>query len=170
MQKIKTNNLCLKFITFFIVLNLVTLASAATMQTSFLVSATVQNSCLTSTFTADPLNFGNYTGNLAQSFNTIHFQCTVGDNLSFAINPGNSGSFPGTRYMVNGSYQLNYNVYTSNSYATIWGDGTGGTSTQTVVATGVPNQTLTAYGQVPAGQTTVPAGAYNDTLTVTVTY
>lgn len=70
--------------------------------------------------------------------------------------------------------RLQYNLYTTASYGTVWGDGTSGTlavsGTVTPLSLGVPvlgNHTV--YGKVPALQT-VRAGAYVDSILVTVNY
>jgi spore coat protein U-like protein len=64
---------------------------------------------------------------------------------------------------------LNYNIYTSAARTTVWGNGTSGTATIGGTGTGT-SQSVTVYGRVGSGQTSVPAGAYADTVAVTVTY
>ncbi len=66
-----------------------------------------------------------------------------------------------------GSNLLNYTLYSNAGRSTVWGQ-TVGTDTQAATATGLPIG-YTIYGQIPAQQT-VPAGAYADSVTVTVTY
>jgi spore coat protein U domain-containing protein, fimbrial subunit CupE1/2/3/6 len=89
------------------------------------------------------------------------------------LSTGSSGTYM-PRTMVFAAQRLNYNIYFSNAYAQIWGDGTGGSfygvATLTL-APGNPTQQATGvlYGQIPAGQD-VGAGAYLDTIVVTVTY
>jgi spore coat protein U-like protein len=53
----------------------------------------------------------------------------------------------------------------------VWGDGTAGTATvvQPKVMRNKPPAAITIYGRIPAGQD-VSAGAYGDTLTVTITW
>ena len=80
---------------------------------------------------------------------------------------GSSGSVA-TRTMESGANSVNYSLYTSGTYATIWGDGTSGTSTHPHSGTG-STTTLTIYGRVPS-QTTPTAATYSDTITITVTY
>jgi spore coat protein U-like protein len=65
--------------------------------------------------------------------------------------------------------RLNYNLFTSPSLGTVWGDGSSGTST--VVLRRVRRRrpvTATIYGRIPPGQN-VSVGAYSDALTVTIT-
>ena len=62
---------------------------------------------------------------------------------------------------------LNYALYQDVGRATLWGQTIG---TDTVAGTGSgATQTLTVYGRIPALQGSA-AGAYTDTITVTLTY
>ena len=67
---------------------------------------------------------------------------------------------------------MNYNLNTRSDYASIWGDGTGGTGTISdgfrlgVVGAGGDN---TICGRIPALQT-ASGGVYGDTIVVGVTY
>jgi spore coat protein U-like protein len=71
--------------------------------------------------------------------------------------------------MTSGANLLSYNIYTSAARTTVWGDGTG--SSATIGGTGTGSaQSVTVYGRVSGGQTTVPVGSYADTVAVTVTY
>lgn len=142
---------------------------AATETTSFTVSATVTDTC--QSLTADNINFGNY--NPLSASNTdatgnIQITCTNNTSYSVALSSGGSGSYSTRQLNDGGSNNLNYNLYTSASYSTVWGDGTG--SSDTVDQTGSGNQdTLTVYGRLPAGQSVANA-SYSDTINVTVTY
>jgi len=84
-----------------------------------------------------------------------------------------SGTFnPRQMKLTTGSDILNYNIFTTSARTTIWGDGTGGTSSvQANRPPGKPNPwstILTMYARIPSGQN-VSVGSYSDTLTVTVT-
>jgi spore coat protein U-like protein len=68
--------------------------------------------------------------------------------------------------MLRGPYTLNYNLYTTASRTTVWGDGTGGTSTLNGLAFGA---THTVYATVPARQN-VRVGQYTDNIIVTLTF
>jgi spore coat protein U-like protein len=77
--------------------------------------------------------------------------------------------------MKNGASSLEYNLYTTNALASVWGDGTASTATRTGTGTGLSaagEQTLTVYGALPnsAANQDAPAGSYLDTITVTVSY
>jgi spore coat protein U-like protein len=105
---------------------------------------------------------------------TISVTCSgsVGDavNYSIALSPGD-GSLV-SRTMEATSTNLNYNLYTDGSHAVIWGDGTSGTGTvsdsYTLTASSITRQYF-VYGEIPA-QNGPFAGAYMDTLVITVTY
>lgn len=148
-------------------------AYAATATTSFQVSATILKAC---TVTAGALNFGTYAaGSGALNVNsTINVNCTNSTPFTVALNGGTTtGGKIAQRLLANGTNTLQYNLYTSNTYATVFGDGTA--SSATISGTGVgllTSSPVTVYGQLPdsaANQTAVP-GTYTDTITVTVTY
>ncbi len=89
---------------------------------------------------------------------------------TIAISPGNTKQFPRYREMWrNGSDNsrvLEYNFYTTSNYNIVWGDGTGGSSVETI------NQNVTTFNAVIFArlqyrQSAVTAGEYSDTVTVT---
>lgn len=147
-------------------------ASAATVTTTFGVTATVLKTCAVA---ANPLAFGNYTpGSGALSANTtVNVKCTKGTTFSVALNGGTTtGGTIAQRLMSNGTDTLQYNLYTTAAFATVFGDGTTGATmpgTGTGVATAVA---LTVFGNLPDNATNqnVSTGAYADTINVTVTY
>jgi spore coat protein U-like protein len=87
-----------------------------------------------------------------------------------ALSAGNSGTFV-ERSLRSGPQQLGYNLYTAPTYATVFGDGSPGTATLTLVTAGLGQPLVPAlvYGRMPAGQN-VGTGSYSDTITVTVTF
>jgi spore coat protein U-like protein len=107
---------------------------------------------------------------------TITVTCTgnIGDpvNSSIALSQGGASSFY-PRIMTAGSPQLDYNLYLDALHTTVWGDGTGGTSTvsDSYTLSSSPNQRqYNVYGVIGGGQNTDPAGSYTDTLVATLTY
>jgi spore coat protein U-like protein len=72
---------------------------------------------------------------------------------------------------VSGTSQtLNYNLYTSGAYTTVWGDGTASTGTVTGSGAGLLSTSPhTVHGRLFQGQDLPPA-AYASTITVTVDY
>ncbi|BBK30917.1 spore coat protein U-like protein [Stella humosa] len=142
-------------------------------------------SCLllcTCTVVTTPVSFSDYNpingpavlnnGNVAVTCR-VFLGLNIGLLVSYeiAISAGQSGSVA-QRKMFKGGDSLNYNLYTSNSYGTIWGT----SAPNTVVdgyALALVNTTKnhTVFGRIPAGQNTVPVGDYSDTtVVVTVTY
>jgi spore coat protein U-like protein len=126
------------------------------------------------TLSATPVAFGTYNatvGSPTDASGTITLTCADGaddlPSLTVSLSTGIAGTFA-PRHMVMGGDNLIYNLYTSAAYATVWGDGTGGTATQSHT-TGGNTTSFTVYGRVPAAQYVAP-GAYSDTITVTVTY
>lgn len=147
-------------------------ASAATVTTTFGVTATVLKTC---SVAANPLGFGNYTpgaGPLAAN-TTVNVKCTKGTPFTVALNGGTTtGGTIAQRLMSNGTDTLQYNLYTTAAFATVFGDGTTGSTmpgTGTGIATAVA---LTVFGNLPDSATNqnVSTGAYSDTINVTVTY
>jgi len=93
-------------------------------------------------------------------------------NYSIALSSG-PGSFV-TRLMNSGAQTIQYNLFTSAAFTSVWGDGTSGTSVVTGSLTGPPgNQsaTHTVHGRILGGQNAAP-GNYSTTspITVTVTF
>lgn len=94
---------------------------------------------------------------------TVKVKCPASATYTISLSAG-AGTFA-SRVMLNGSYKLNYNLYTDSQDLTIWGDGTSGT----VTISGSGGASYTVYGLIPALQN-VPVGSYSDTITVTVTF
>jgi spore coat protein U-like protein len=124
---------------------------------------------------ATALSFGSYTpASASPASTTVTIACgLLGLDLlpdfTVALSAGNATT-PSGRYLVMSGNHLGYNIYTSTGYATVWGDGSGGSVTQSfnsVLSLGTIN--YTGYGRIPAGQN-VAAGPYTDNITVTVTY
>lgn len=126
---------------------------------------------------ATPTAFGTYSpgaGAPDTANGTVTIACTapVTDtlpNFTVALDGGSAASFT-PRQMSFASLHLNYNLYTSSAFTTVWGDGTSGTVTQNYDSgSGLGTINLTAYGNLPSGQYAAP-GNYADTITVTVSY
>jgi spore coat protein U-like protein len=136
-----------------------------TATTSFTVTAIVTNSC---TIAAGALNFGTYTGAVLTNSTMITAKCTLNGPYYVGLDAGTAtGATVTTRKMTSGTHTLNYSLYSNSARTTNWGN-TVGSDTVSGTGTGA-NQSLTVYGQVPAGQTLFP-GSYTDTITATITY
>ena len=146
------------------------------------LAAPVAQAVVSCTVSASGVNFGIYNPLSAaplDSTGSVTVTCTLQSggattvNMIAKLSAGSSGSFA-ARTMVSGVQQLKYNLYWSNAYAQVWGDGTGGSfyGTATLALTAAnPTQQAngTMYGQIPAAQD-VGAGSYLDTIVVTVSY
>lgn len=147
-------------------------AQAATKTDAFQVSATVAKNCV---IDAPDLNLGSFDGtNNLNASSTISVRCTSGTTFNVDLSTGNSGSYA-MRTLVNGADALNYNLFTSSAYTTIWGDGSASTGRGSGTGAGmaaVNAQSLTVYGRLQASDNTGPvaAGTYTDNITATVTY
>jgi spore coat protein U-like protein len=147
-------------------------ASAATVTTTFAVSATVLKTC---SVAANPLGFGNYTPSVGAltANTTVNVKCTKTTPFTVTLNGGSTaGGTIAQRLMTNGTDTLQYNLYTTAAFATLFGDGTTGVGVAGVgtgLATAVA---VTVYGSLPDNATNqaVSTGAYTDTINVTVTY
>jgi spore coat protein U-like protein len=145
-------------------------AWAGSQNTPMSVSATVTANCTVSTTSVAFGNVNAVSGSNYDATGTVSVTCTSGSGWSASASVGGgSGATFTTRRMTSGANTLNYTLYTDSGRNTVWGDGTGTTGTLSGTGNGAA-QTLTVYGRVPSGQTTVPAGSYADTVSVTVTY
>jgi len=151
---------------------------AGTANGTFVVSATVLAVCQMS---ATAINFGTYipgNGTTLKANSTISIQCTSGTNApTLALNAGASGGTMANRLMLGpGAAKLQYNLYTSASYGTVFGDGTGGSSTVPVTIGTASFTTpvhVTVFGEFldsAANRLAAGAGTYTDTVTATLTY
>ena len=101
-----------------------------------------------------------------ESTSTVTVTCPSLTPYAISLSPG-IGTY-GQRQMTSGSNTLNYNLYTSSLYNSIWGDGTGSTTTVNGNAdNNGSNQTI--YGRLPHQPAAVP-GSYSDSIVVTVNY
>jgi spore coat protein U-like protein len=119
------------------------------------------------------LNLGTFDGtNDLAANSTISVRCTSGTTYTVDLSAGSSTSY-GARTLVNGTDVLTYNLYTTGTYTTVWGDGTGSTGRGSGTGAGMAtSQSLTVYGQLLAINNAGPiaAGSYLDNLVATITY
>jgi len=111
---------------------------------------------------------------------TLTLQCTWSgsggaEHVTYVVtvSTGLSGTYAAGA-MASGANTLTYNLYTDAARTQIWGNGAAGTSVwngNMNVSNGQPVRTATAidYGRIPSGQDAA-AGAYSDTITVTVNF
>ncbi len=141
-------------------------AQATTATATFVVSTSIQATCLIST---TPLSFGTYTGLTLTSTSSVTVTCTNGTAYDVGLSAGTAtGATVIARSMVGpGGALLAYELDTDAGHTINWGNTV---DVDAVEATGTGlGQSYTVYGQVHAGQYFAP-GIYSDTITATVTY
>lgn len=107
----------------------------------------------------DPLSAQN-----TDSAGSVSVSCDSSDTFTIAFSSGHGTML--SRQMQSGGYSMIYNLYTDSLRSIVWGDGTGGTS---LVSTTGTSATFAVYGRIPAAQN-LPAGSYNDSIVVTLTF
>jgi spore coat protein U-like protein len=150
-------------------------ANAGTATTNFAVTVTLLSTCSAS---ATAVAFPNYTpgGGAVTANGTISVKCTNTSPFHVALNAGSStGDAFSQRLMTlaAGTATLQYNLYTTAAFATVFGDGTGTTVTMPGTGAGLATPTtVTVYGRVldSAANQAIAPGSYSDTITVTVSY
>jgi spore coat protein U-like protein len=95
-------------------------------------------------------------------------QCAPGQ-VTISIGTGQSGSYAPRAMRGAGGDVLAYNLFLDAARTRVWGDGTTAGTSRWPSASSDKGKRLTVYARVFAGQD-VPAGAYADTLTVTIDY
>lgn len=145
-------------------------ALAATATNTMPVSVNVINSC---TVAASPMAFGTPAaigGANIDTTSTISLACTNGASYEVALDLG-THAVTSQRYLSNlaRTVSIPYNVYRDAGRSQSWGN-TAATDTVVGTADATGMVTLTAYGRIPSTASSVVAGAYTDTVTVTVTF
>lgn len=144
-----------------------TIGATNATQVPFTIQANHIGSC---TVVANNLDFGilSVLSSNNDAATTMSVTCTSGASYQVGLNGGLTGATdPSQRKMSFGANQITYGLYQDAGRTQPWGD-TLGTNTVTGTGTGSA-QNISVYGRVPA-QTTPQAGAYSDTIVVTVTY
>jgi spore coat protein U-like protein len=138
------------------------IASAATVGTTFTVTAAVTKAC---TVSAQNISFAaGYDPNAASAATatgTVSLTCTKGVNYSVALASAGGWKLSDT---VTPANKLNYQIL-QGATTTVW-DATNLVSASAPTKATIP---LVATASIAAGQD-VPAGTYTDTVTVTVNY
>ena len=89
--------------------------------------------------------------------------------VSIGPSPASGGFNPRQMRHASQADRMNYNLFTTPSMTTVWGDGSAGTSTVLLRKVNKNRPvTTTIYGRIPPGQN-VSVGAYSDSVTVTIT-
>jgi len=135
---------------------------------TFTVTANVLATC---EITANDLDFGDYNPVAATNLDastTLSLTCTNGTPYQVSLDLGDgAGASAAQRYMVNGGDSLGYTLYRNAGRTLVWGETLGA---DTLAGTGTGSAAaIDIFGRVPMQQA-APAGAYSDTITVTVTW
>jgi spore coat protein U-like protein len=141
-------------------------AAAATLTTSFGVTATVEATCQTS---ASSVAHSNYSGTAASASFTISVNCTDSTPYSVGLSAGVApGATVASRKMTASDSALLSYVRISNTEGIVNWRNSVGTDPVAGTGTGIAHS-LTVNGQIPSGQST-QAGSFIDTITATLTY
>jgi spore coat protein U-like protein len=142
-------------------------AAFSTSTGTLTVTASVGTSCTVSNV---GINFGTVsTAAATTTSGGLTVNCSNGLPYTLDLDAGvNPAAANANRQMANGANRLAYNIYTTNTYITVWGSTMAGGTSQSFTGTGA-NQTITAYPKIPA-QAAPPTGVYTDTVTITATF
>jgi spore coat protein U-like protein len=149
-------------------------ATAATAQTTFLVTASVTANCsITATginFTYDPLGLNATTP--ATATGSVTITCTKGAGPSIGLNAGtNAGKVAGvSRAMANGATNfLGYELNQPGTGGPVWTDIGGAGAFNPGASPSKAARTFQVNATIPAGQD-VAVGSYSDSVTATVNF
>ncbi|MES2942854.1 MAG: spore coat U domain-containing protein [Pseudomonadota bacterium] len=126
-----------------------------------------------------PISFaGQLTSTDITSNASVALVCTgivSGGSYNISLGPSivGTGDRISTRYLANnsnGGDHMAFNIYTSGTYASVWGNGSVGSLIGGTINPGDSNQSTPVYGKIPAGQSTLKAGSFTGSMTMTVTY
>lgn len=144
-------------------------AKTASNAFPFTASATVPARC--NTYVTTDLDFGSIAGTIDTAIDrtsTISLSCTNRTAWNIGLGDGinASGSTRRMRHATSANY-IAYELYRDAGRSNRWGTGIG-VDTLSGTGNGLA-QTVTVHGRAPAPQQPI-AGAYNDTVTVSITY
>jgi spore coat protein U-like protein len=148
-------------------------ANSATTTTTFAVTSSMLATC---SATATALAFSAYTpgGGAKANNSSISIKCTKNTPFTVALNRGTTaGGTVAQRLMAFGANTLQYNLYTTAAFTTVFGDGSGASQTEAGSGAGIATAVaFTVFGQLPdnAPNQAAAPGGYTDTITVTVSY
>jgi spore coat protein U-like protein len=125
------------------------------------------------TISVTPLRFGTYDprqpGDLMMTGSVV-FNCTLSQPVSIFLDQGN-GRVAGMRRLANGKASLPYQIYFDATATRIWGDGSGGSQFYSNPAPPPrTNVIVPFYARIPARQTSLARGGYDDRIIVRITY
>ncbi len=123
--------------------------------------------------------FGSYSAGASwhvDSEGAVTITCTgvMGEVVVYSISLSTGGGSRGLnpRGLRSGANEVQYNVFTDSARTRAWGDGNGGSFTQTgsvSIMAGPSQQNIPVYGRVFGGQSVMP-GSYTDSLVITLSF
>jgi spore coat protein U-like protein len=140
---------------------------ARTALTLSLLLAAAPAAAATCDVTPQGVAFGSYDPLAPAAFDgvgNVSVRCDSAVPFTLSLDPG-GGSYADRR-MSGPAGTLHYNLYVDASRTIVWGDGSGGTTTMSGSG---PTAEVPIYGRMPSRQN-AGAGAYADTIVVTITY
>ncbi|VVE87113.1 Csu type fimbrial protein [Pandoraea bronchicola] len=142
-------------------------AMTAVPGTPFSANVTVINNC---TIAATNITFATQSAlaNPVTGAGQLMVQCTNNDAYRVSLSGGLLGTVTSRSMSGLTGASVGYQLYLDSGYATIWGDGTSGTSQLAGIGTGLV-QFIPIYARVPSQSTPAP-GVYTDTVTATIQF
>lgn len=143
----------------------------AAMANTIIVSATALQSCVV---TATSLGFGDVRPGTAviDTSANINLVCTPNTNFNVLLNDGTNpeGTVRRMKGGLTGTPEyIPYNLYQDSKRETRWGN-TKGTDTVAGTASALGTASIPVYGRIALDAKPVSAGAYLDTVTVSVAF
>jgi spore coat protein U-like protein len=150
-------------------------AYSGNSSTTMTVSATMASAC--SSVSATAISFGTLTSPIPanqDATGTISITCTSGTSYVVFMDSPSRSNGTGHYVLGNGSGgALIYDIFTPGGVAAglYWGPGAPGSQGGGFIGVGTGAlQSLTATGRITAGQSSIPAGNYSDTINVSVVF
>jgi spore coat protein U-like protein len=142
--------------------------TAQAITSTVTVQATVVKACTISNATLD---FGQYNPTSTTDTTgtgTLGFKCSNGVPITIDLGNG-AHTASGMRGMANGANILPYQIYSGSASGPVWGTGLAGGTNLSTTGTGL-DATVTMYGKIPQGTTSVIEGTYLDTVVATLNF
>ena len=149
-------------------LGFVVSAHAVTETTTFNVKLTITESCTIKGVSATDVDFGTVarSASVTDAQGAVVVKCSAGTPYKVGLDNGANAVGTQRNMKMGTSNLIAYDLYTTAARNVLWTDVAGtpvsGTGDNT-------NQPLPVFGRV-SGSTNVPAGAYIDTVTATLSY
>jgi spore coat protein U-like protein len=139
-----------------------------------MLSTALTEAAVSCSMSSEGLNFGiinPLSSAEITSIATVNLDC-IGGPISYIVQLSQGNGTMAQRVMKSGSDNLKYNLYTSNSYSNVLGDGTGGSATITGSSvTDTMKASHYIHGKVSTiGLINTLAGVYSDNILMTIIY